>query len=139
MVAPGQDGTANGTLYLDDGLSLEQAATSYISFAWDGSTFSMSGSYDYDAGVNISTITVLGANSQPQSVTSNGASLPTTYNSTTKVIDVEANIPLTGDASVSFGQVAAFPGAAPRVATTSMALLSSAAVVAGMMCLLGLW
>jgi len=139
VVAPSPEGTANGTLYLDDGLSLEQSATSYISFAWDGSTFSMSGTYDYDAGVNISTITVLGANSQPQSVSSNGANLPTTYNSTTGVIDVQANIPLTGDVSVSFGQVAAFPGVAASSVSIDKLLLASSAVVASVLCLSGLW
>jgi len=137
VVAPGQDGTASGTLYLDDGLSLEQAATSYISFEWDGSMFSMSGTYDYDAGVNISTITVLGAGSQPQSITSNGADLSASYNSTTKVIDVEVNIPLTGDASVNFGQVAAFQGAASNAASMNVLLLALSAVTASVMCILG--
>lgn len=139
VVAPGQDGTANGTLYLDDGLSLEQAATSYISFSWDGSTFAMSGTYDYDAGVNISTITVLGASGQPHSVISNGANLPVTYNSTSRVINVEVNIPLDGDASIAFGQVAVFPGAAnPRVSSNTL-LLASLAIAASIMYLVGLW
>lgn len=118
---------------------MEQAATSYISFTWDGSMFSMSGTYGYEAGVNISTITVLGASSQPQSVTSNGADLSATYNSTTKVIDVEVNIALTGDASVNFGQVAAFLGAAPSAASTNVLLLALSVVTASAMCLLGSW
>lgn len=68
IVAPGLDGNASGELYLDDGVSLEQEATSLIKFAYDGANhrFSMTGTFDYDAGVRIEGITVLGMGSGPQ-------------------------------------------------------------------------
>lgn len=60
IIAPGLDGTATGSLYLDDGVSIEQAATSYINFSYQNGKFSMTGTFDYDAGVDIERIVVLG-------------------------------------------------------------------------------
>ncbi|KAK1089806.1 hypothetical protein LTR48_009557, partial [Friedmanniomyces endolithicus] len=51
VIAPGLNGTASGSLYLDDGVSIEQAAMSYIDFKYDASGhFVMTGSFGYDAG-----------------------------------------------------------------------------------------
>ncbi|KAK0269426.1 hypothetical protein LTR91_020502 [Friedmanniomyces endolithicus] len=61
IIAPSLNGTATGNLYLDDGVSIEQAATSYITFTYDCSgKLSMSGSFGYTAGVSVTSITVLG-------------------------------------------------------------------------------
>jgi alpha-glucosidase len=70
IIAPGLDGNASGSLYLDDGVSLEQKATSYIEFSYDGasSKFTMGGTFDYDAGVIIESITVLGRAGGPSSL-----------------------------------------------------------------------
>ena len=82
LVAPGLDGTASGSLYLDDGVSLSQGATSNIEFAYAGSTLTMTGSFGYDAGdVSIASIVLMGGTTG-----SNG-----TYGTTFK-----ANKPLTG-------------------------------------------
>lgn len=62
VIAPGLLGTASGSLYLDDGVSVEQAATSVIQFEyWEG-FFSMTGTFNYDAGVKIANIILLGEN-----------------------------------------------------------------------------
>ena len=64
IIAPGLAGTASGSLYLDDGVSLPQPATSDILFTYDKQgNFSMTGSFGYDAGVSIRSLTVLGAGS----------------------------------------------------------------------------
>jgi alpha-glucosidase len=70
IIAPGLDGNAKGSLYLDDGVSLEQESTSYIEFSYDGesSTFKMGGTFDYDSGVIIESITVLGRVGGPSSL-----------------------------------------------------------------------
>jgi alpha-glucosidase len=61
IVAPGLDGTASGSLYLDDGDSLIQPAVSDIQFTYSAKgIFSMEGSFDYDSGVVIESVTVLG-------------------------------------------------------------------------------
>ncbi|KAK0886824.1 hypothetical protein LTR02_017794, partial [Friedmanniomyces endolithicus] len=92
VIAPSFNGTASGSLYLDDGASIEQAATSCIDSSYDASRhFSMTGSFGYEAGVSTTSITVLGTNSS--SVASAGA-----YS---KVVTEKVMIiPLTGPRSV---------------------------------------
>ncbi|KAK4543376.1 hypothetical protein LTR36_005519 [Oleoguttula mirabilis] len=76
VIAPGLDGTATGNLYLDDGDSIEQPATSYITFSYSKSgVFSMTGSFGYDAGVSITTVTVLGSNSTASTYSKSNAKL----------------------------------------------------------------
>lgn len=111
LIAPGLDGTANGTLYIDDGISLNQQGTTYLSLTFNGSTLSVIGSYGYVSGVNISQITVVGVTA-PQSVTWNGNQLVTAYNASRQVVRVSAAIPMTANTTVSFGQLRAYTGAA---------------------------
>ncbi|KAH5411779.1 alpha/beta-glucosidase agdC [Parastagonospora nodorum] len=59
-IAPNATNQASGTLYLDDGDSINQTSTSNIVFTYDNGAFSMSGEFGYDAGVSIKNITVLG-------------------------------------------------------------------------------
>ena len=104
VIAPGLDGGASGSLYLDDGDSLEQPSTSMINFTYSHGTFSMSGSYGYDAGVNVESVTVLGVSSAPDTVSVGGSQTTAfTYDETTKVLNINGTIPLTGDASVQIG------------------------------------
>jgi len=88
VIAPGLNGTASGSLYLDDGVSIEQAAMSYIDFKYDASGhFVMTGSFGYDAGVSITSITVLGGNSNSTAASAGAYS---------KVAVKAMSIPLTG-------------------------------------------
>jgi alpha-glucosidase len=57
FVAPDAEGNASGTLYLDDGESLEQAGTSEITFTWDGDKIKM-GTFGYTTKVGVKTVTV---------------------------------------------------------------------------------
>jgi alpha-glucosidase len=50
VIAPGLDGKATGSLYLDDGVSIEQAATSEIQFKYDGFVLEVSGTFGYNVG-----------------------------------------------------------------------------------------
>ncbi|KAF2236296.1 glycoside hydrolase family 31 protein [Viridothelium virens] len=61
VVAPGLDGSASGTLYLDEGNSIDQPQTSNIEFSYEGGVFKMTGSFGYDPGVSIAKITLLGS------------------------------------------------------------------------------
>ena len=57
VIAPSAtDGNAKGILYLDDGESLIQQATSVINFTYTGSTstLKMAGTFDYDSGPTVS-------------------------------------------------------------------------------------
>ena len=71
----------------------------------------MSGTFDYDAAVEVTQILLLGASSAPSSVTLGGESYTVSYDSASQVASVNVTIPLTGDASVSFGQVGQYTGA----------------------------
>lgn len=69
-IAPGLDGKARGSLYLDDGESLVQNRTSEIKFHYENGTFSMSGTFDFDVGnVAIARLTLLGVGQDKQVVT----------------------------------------------------------------------
>jgi alpha-glucosidase len=59
-VAPGQDGNAEGTLYLDDGESLLQNGVSEITFTWDGVALKMEGSFGFETNLSVKSFTVLG-------------------------------------------------------------------------------
>lgn len=73
LIAPATDGTASGSLYLDDGVSLSQPSTSNIQFAYSKNTFKMDGTFAYDVGdVHIESIQVLGLGLEPSGVTIDG-------------------------------------------------------------------
>jgi alpha-glucosidase len=59
-IAPNATNQAEGSLYLDDGDSIEQPAVSMISFTYDNGAFSMSGEFGYQTEVVVKNITVLG-------------------------------------------------------------------------------
>jgi alpha-glucosidase len=61
LVAPDAEGNARGTLYLDDGESLVQAATSEIVFTWDGKKIKMAGTFGYSTRVGVKSVTVMGS------------------------------------------------------------------------------
>ncbi|KAI0156539.1 glycoside hydrolase family 31 protein [Xylariaceae sp. FL1272] len=61
VVAPGLDGNAAGSLYLDDGQSMDVAGNySEISFSWDGSTFKAGGTFGFGTDAIVQSVTILG-------------------------------------------------------------------------------
>ena len=98
VIAPGRDGSANGSLYLDDGLSIEQPSTTFINFTYASGDFSMSGDYSYPANVSIERITVLNVASAPAGVNISGSTF--TYNMASKAVIINTNIPLTQDVTL---------------------------------------
>jgi len=100
VVAIGADGTAAGELYLDDGVSLAQPATTLVSFAWDGTTFVMNGTYGYDAGVDIARVVFLGI-ALPASCVVQGAVVDGwSHGQETGELVVPVGLALRGDLSV---------------------------------------
>lgn len=61
VIAPDASGQATGSLYLDDGDSIEQKTTSEITFSYESGKFKMTGDFGFHADVAIKNITVLGA------------------------------------------------------------------------------
>lgn len=73
IIAPDDQGNATGSLYLDDGQSLEQPSSSLINFRYSGGQFAMDGRFDYDVGeVGITKVVVLSPNAT-ESTLSSGA------------------------------------------------------------------
>jgi alpha-glucosidase len=63
-IAPNGTGQASGSLYLDDGDSIEQEGVSEITFSYDNGAFAMAGSFGYKTELNVKNITLLGAKGQ---------------------------------------------------------------------------
>ena len=88
VIAPGADGTASGSLYLDDGVSIDQPATSYIQFTYSKKgEFKTSGLFGYQTEANIESVTVLGGKSS--------SSYPGGSQAVTASRKLEKTIPLT--------------------------------------------
>ncbi|KAG8814457.1 hypothetical protein FRC18_001947 [Serendipita sp. 400] len=69
VVAPGSDWAAKGSLYLDDGVSLEQASTLEVSYAFDATELTVTAAGRYNVnGVKYSKISILGISERPLDV-----------------------------------------------------------------------
>jgi alpha-glucosidase len=108
VIAPGAEGRATGTLYLDDGVSLIQDSTTLIAFAYADGVLRMTGSYGFEAGVDIESLLLLNVRKPPaaNNVTVSGdgaAAVQSTWDEANSVLIVNATLPLTSDACVDFG------------------------------------
>lgn len=61
LIAPDNNGKATGSLYLDDGSTVNPQQYSYIQFSFDNGHLVANGSFGYDPGVQLRGITVLGS------------------------------------------------------------------------------
>ncbi|KZS89841.1 alpha-glucosidase [Sistotremastrum niveocremeum HHB9708] len=71
IVAPDLAGNAEGSLYVDDGISLIQDATSEIFMSYTPGKLAVTGSFDYTSGVKLASVTVLGLLQAPANVVVN--------------------------------------------------------------------
>ncbi|KAI0806671.1 alpha-glucosidase [Fomes fomentarius] len=96
VVAPDVRGTASGSLYFDDGVSLEQKKTTDVSFAYESGRLTVRGNYGYALGVNLARVRFANAKSAPKSVTLNGKAVSkdkVAFDSATGVVDVALDVP----------------------------------------------
>ncbi|KAL3421192.1 glycosyl hydrolase family 31 [Phlyctema vagabunda] len=67
LIAPSKQGTARGSLYLDDGDSIEQESTSHISLAYIHRTLTVDGEFGYTAeDSSLLEVIILGVNEEPK-------------------------------------------------------------------------
>lgn len=72
VVAPSDNGTARGSLYFDDGVSITQNATTEVQFEYGNGTLTVNGTFDATLGVNVTRAVFLGLESEPSSVEADG-------------------------------------------------------------------
>jgi len=121
LVAPGLDGTANGSLYIDEGTLVDQPSTTLINFTYSNGGFSMTGNYHYPANVSIESVVILGLPNDPQGVSMNGAfGANWNYNTTTQSVTILTNMSLTTDAQLQLTTVDNFTGSSGRISPSVM-------------------
>ncbi|KAK8860067.1 alpha-glucosidase [Apiospora arundinis] len=100
VIAPGRDGKASGSLYLDDGDSVEQKAVSEIKFAFAEGQLQINGSFGYlDENNRIAQITVLDS-AGPGSGAGNGKKCAS-YDAERRVATWKVDIKLDGAVNLS--------------------------------------
>ncbi|KAJ9298850.1 CAZyme family GH31 [Paecilomyces variotii] len=103
IVAPGLNGTATGSLYMDDGDSLDQPATLEVNFEYSHGIFQMDGIFAYAPGVQIESVTLLGQESEPQASRSGQAyGVEYHYDAEAKSVTAKTKLDLTKPGSISF-------------------------------------
>lgn len=98
VVAPGTDNRASGTLYLDDGVSIEQEATIGVSFKYFRGVLRVTGEFGFDPKLSIRAVKFLGIEKEPRTVHINDRVVEggdVTYDKNTKVLVVATMLPLT--------------------------------------------
>jgi alpha-glucosidase len=104
IVAPGTDGTANGTLYVDDGVSLRQTEMSSVELTYANGKLSVLATGSFDIGVNVASVWVLGVEKAPKTVSgpSEWRDTAFSYDAERKVLQMKTEVPLERGFEVSF-------------------------------------
>jgi len=95
VVATGRNGKATGSLYVDDGVSLVPANSTWLDMSYEGGKLTVSGSYGYPLGVNLAAVYFLGVGPGHQGAMHNGKSVPLHYqgNQGNQLAVVQLNVP----------------------------------------------
>lgn len=108
IVAPDIQGEASGTLYIDDGESINPASYTDVNLRFKEGKLEIRGVFGYTppTGVNISLVRFLGVDSQPNGVLIDGKYIHDgsgySYNPLMKVLDVVIDVPFVKDLSVQY-------------------------------------
>ena len=86
LMALATNGSATGSLYLDDGVSISPSATKMVTFSATNRSLSASVTGKYSDGNALANITVLGVSQAPHTATYGGRNLTITYNTTSQAL-----------------------------------------------------
>ena len=104
VVAPGLDGTASGSLYVDDGVSIEQAKTTTVAFTFANGTLKVEGQFGYELGVNVARVRFANMQSAPGNVTLDGEvidAIKVAFDADAGVLDVALDVPFDANFTLS--------------------------------------
>jgi alpha-glucosidase len=106
VVAPSTNGTATGTLYLDDGVSIQQSATFTATYQYDNKQLNVQKEGFFDVGsLKYKDVKILGVQNRPSSVVLDGHSVDSgsvSYNATAKSVTVTVGLPLSSTFTLSW-------------------------------------
>lgn len=105
VVATGNNGTASGSLYIDDGESIEQSRTTTVNMSFKGGRLDVNGKFGFPTGVNVARARFLNVQKVPKEVKVNGGRVNSSrfkYDATNKVLDVTVGVAFNKDLSVEF-------------------------------------
>jgi alpha-glucosidase len=99
VVAPGADGKAKGSVYVDDGVSVVQERTTNVEMAFADDELRVYGSFGFDVGVKVAKVTFLGVERAPAFVAvgpekGKGREVPFAYDGASEVLRVQIDTPL---------------------------------------------
>ncbi|KAF5349670.1 hypothetical protein D9756_008864 [Leucocoprinus leucothites] len=105
VVAPGQNDSATGQLYVDDGELINPPRTTSINMSFKRGVLSVRGSFHYATGVKVARVRFLNVQNAPKGVTVNGRHVDDSgisYDATNKVLDVVVNLAFDRNFSVQY-------------------------------------
>ncbi|KAF5348995.1 hypothetical protein D9758_012736 [Tetrapyrgos nigripes] len=109
VIAPGTDGTAKGSLYVDDGVSIDATVngTTEVQFSYGDNALTVNGTFGFDLGVSIRRVRLLGASAEvgAKNVSVNGleGNITTSYDAEKGVVDVAIGVPFDKSFEVVWG------------------------------------
>ncbi|KAJ7592387.1 glycoside hydrolase family 31 protein [Mycena floridula] len=89
VVAPGTDGTASGSLYIDDGVSVVPSSSTTVTMHYAAQILTVTGSFGFATGVNVQQVRFLGVKKAPRGASVNGKVAHFTYDASSLVLDVD--------------------------------------------------
>lgn len=99
VVAPGlgRGGVAEGELYVDDGVLIDQPRTTEVRMRYQGGKLRVEGQFGYEAGAGVASVRFLGVKEAPRGVKVDGKAVKggaVAYDKTTEVLSATIGIPL---------------------------------------------
>ena len=104
VVAPDAKGTAAGSLYVDDGVSIVQEKPTSVEMVFADGNLCVRGSFAYAVGVKVASVAFLDVENPPTAVAVHPGkgNMPFSYEGANKVLRVQIDMPLADGFEVTF-------------------------------------